>query len=180
MSIKEWREQNPGTFNLIAAGFAAVALLIAAYNLGYLRKDTPVNERPVAKVYFYDLNKGEVFVGDDCLPPVPAPSGPIDGKPAGVIANVFSCGDCADASTRFVGYLETIDEKFRAGVDPTIARGYYNAPSPTVVPGLTEATLVKLPEDKTWVSKSSADGAAVMSAHESKCPAGTVATGCNP
>jgi hypothetical protein len=53
-------------------------------------------------VWFYDVNTDKLFMAQYSLQPVAAPSGPdANGNPAGIRADVFSCGDC-DEGKRLV------------------------------------------------------------------------------
>lgn len=180
MSFKEWREQNPGLVNAVAAALAVIALLVVAYNFGFLTKERNVADQPLPKLYYYDLNKNELFTAEDELSPIPAPSGPMDGKPAGVLASVYACGDCANASARKVAYLEKIDEEFLSKVDPSLRKGYYNGTSPATIQGIADATLVKTPDSKTWVARNSDEGRAITEANESNCPESAPYQGCLP
>jgi len=66
------------------------------------------NFTEVRNVYFFDVTKNELFEAPaTSIAPIDVPSGQKDanGEPAGVRANVFSCGSCS-ASNRFIAYLQ--------------------------------------------------------------------------
>ena len=69
--------------------------------------NTPPPKR-TGQAWYYDLNVGQIFTGNSTeVAPIDAPSGPLpDGGQAGVKAYVFSYGDCADESQRFIAWLE--------------------------------------------------------------------------
>lgn len=76
------------------------------------------------KVYYYDLGAGKLFAASsNHLPPIDAPSGAkIEGRPAGVRAQVLGCGGCAEGMPRYIGYLETYTpERKQAMRDPASA-----------------------------------------------------------
>lgn len=91
----------------IVPTLAAITLLLSAW--GIFRSTNPIAKvESWPKAYYFDLKAGTTFVSTiDQVPPIPTPSGDLpDGQHAGVWAAVFSCGNCADTSTHFVGWLE--------------------------------------------------------------------------
>jgi hypothetical protein len=65
--------------------------------------------------YYYDLSTGKTFLAPGGLvPPITAPSAAtVDGHEAGVRAAVFSCGDCKDAGSQTVVYVEMLSPDVR-------------------------------------------------------------------
>lgn len=103
MKIRDWANQNSAVVTIGAVVLLLVALGAIVFQM------RPRTYARVVSVYYYDLNTGKTFVGpSDKMPPIPAPSGPLEGMggDAGVRAYVFACGDCSDESKRFVGWLE--------------------------------------------------------------------------
>ena len=101
--------------------------------------------------YFYDLNTRQLFVvPDGTISPVDTPSGPHQGEPAGVQAEVFACGDCADASKRTILFLiklrTPVPGPGPAGTEPS--RWIDHSQNP----------LVKRPEEVDWYPRFSPRG----------------------
>lgn len=167
MSFKTWREKNRGKMLILSGGLLIAAVVMAFNNSGLRVKPTP--PPPLTQLYYFDLNTGKLFSGLDTAPPIAAPSGAYQGKPAGVRAIVYACGDCQDSKNIFVGYLETLDDAFAAGVPVASRQGYYNAQVPISLPGAEEALRVSAPKPIKWVAKNSEEGAAVIEAARSHC-----------
>lgn len=120
MKIGDWIKRNR-----LAAGAGSVVMLLASGAIvGWFmtERNTPPR-KPM--VWFYDTGTDKLFAADaDALPPIAAPSDapPPDapenwkpaGEPRGVRAAVYSCGDCADAKSRFVHYIEKYTPEARA------------------------------------------------------------------
>ena len=98
-----WITKNP----LVAVLVAVIALGIAGYFIFRSFKPASAAATNWSKVWCYDIAKGTTFVGTEQKVPAFAIDGstPTDGSPAGVRAEVFSCGDCNDDGARFVGWL---------------------------------------------------------------------------
>lgn len=178
MDFKQWRKENPA----IMAGGAIVLFLIAmgiAYR-SMTGDDSAAIGPPGAKLYYYDLNKKELFVAVDVAPPIATASGPHEGQPAGVRAYVYSCTDCKDIQSRFVGYLETLDPEFRAKVDDTQAQGWFLGAIPVNIEGLDEAALVRTEKDPNWVAKVTSDGEKIIDSVGLRCGSGQTLIECLP
>ena len=108
--------------------------------------------------YYYDLNTGRLFEADmKNAPPIEAPSGSHEGRPAGMLAYVFTCGKCTEAEWQ-VGFLEnhTDDAKLASGeINVSSGPGFGD---PRLFSRLAQGILVKRPEDPDWVPKSSPEG----------------------
>lgn len=98
-----WIGKNP----LAVVIGCLVALLISAFVIYRSVNPAASSATNWSKVWCYDLSKGAIIVGTEKTVPPFSITGAAaaDGSPAGVRAEVFSCGDCADESQRFVGWL---------------------------------------------------------------------------
>lgn len=115
--------------------------------------------------WYYDLQAGKLFVAWLESPPIEAPSGKLpDGKPAGVRAYVFSCGDCAVSEERQVLWLETFTVK--PGGPSFDANGKRRPPTPPgniASPDAGGVPLVKRPTDLDWVKNGSEEAKKMQS-----------------
>jgi hypothetical protein len=89
MSLRETLA-NPAVGGAIAVVLIAVAVIVILTG----------GEKPrenIAEVWYYDLDTKQLFAAPaTAKPPIAAPSGAtVDGQPAGVMANVYGCGDCS-------------------------------------------------------------------------------------
>ncbi len=141
--------------------------------------------RPPTELYFYDTMTGELFVASAKeYPPINTPSQAAGSKPAGVRANVFSCGKCNEKEW-YIGYLETytpeakevqlkLDEEMSRPVPPAAGDA---GPVPPIGPSLEDSKrlidghLVASPKavDK-WLKQESNEGASLASGAVKKCP----------
>jgi len=112
MQVREWIDNNATavTLGAVVIMFCAFGIVICQLRGGGGARGTQITHQ-----YFYDLNTGELFEAEiQKHPPIDAPSGALQrampplrqGGPAGVRARVFSCTDCSDRSSHFIGYLE--------------------------------------------------------------------------
>lgn len=142
-------------------GAIAVVIVVAAVVIALNARTGPEPHKfsrdNVDKVWFYDLNNGELFAQPlNTRPPVKAPSGDKDGKPAGVRAHVFACdGHCGDKDARHIRYLETTAEG--------------GASEETLVD--ESHRLVRVLDGEEWHSYNSKEGLAVRG-NAFKCPNG--------
>lgn len=147
-----------------------VVILAAAVAIGVINMQEESHERPQLN-YYYDLNTKLVFDGPhDLIPPIDAPSakpGP-DGRGAGVRAYVFSCTDCKDKSTHFVGFLETYSEQAKAKMN-----------DPNATEAETTAS-IKREDDEGWAVASSPEGQKVRTDAYKKCAANQRPQQCTP
>lgn len=82
----------------------AVVVLVVAVLLG-VRAMTP-SPSSTPNAYFYDVASGQLTVARKAgVPPFNLPAEGL------VQANVFSCGDCANESERFIGWLESYNDE---------------------------------------------------------------------
>jgi len=113
---------------------ACIAALIGVLALS----PAQANRSETVDVWFFDQGTGKLFTaGANKIPPIEAPSDAEHNENAetdedkrynGVRAMVFSCNDCRDSTTHFVGYLERYTpeakaaaEKWADGDDPEAA-----------------------------------------------------------
>jgi hypothetical protein len=129
----------------------------------------PVKPAPT-EMYYYDLNTGQLFSGPiNAIPPIETPSGKTPaGENAGVKAYVFSCGDCADASQRYIGWMEKADAMAKKMIENPDAGPNLNNIDQLI--GTLEKGTVQISEDgKTWVSFTSQEGVALMQKAQARC-----------
>jgi len=102
MSLQTLQENNPA----LAVTLAIVLLAIPTSFITwwFWPREEVV---PQKMAYFYDLNTNELIeVPAGTTGPVETDSGPYRGMPAGVRANVYSCGPLMEDTEMFIGYLE--------------------------------------------------------------------------
>lgn len=118
--------------------------------------------------WYYDLTEGQLVVADFReLPPVTLASGH-----EAVIAHVFTCGNCADDSHRFIGYLERYSE---AGKQQLSAprTGDDSPPNPTAVVEIAAAPAPgKAPQ---WLPMMSPAAMTIRNV-SARCPDGKVSS----
>jgi len=108
LDIKDRISDHPRAAAIIALLF----VLLLAGVLSRIVRRTPGRQfRESKKVWFYDLNTGELFsASSKKVGPIEAPSGPLpNGKPAGYKAHVYSFLRDPNESERFVAFLEKPD-----------------------------------------------------------------------
>ena len=189
--LKAWLAKVRGAIRRSASFAVVVGVLAGLVILGtgaYIMAWFTPPPVPQAIVYFYDLNTQAVFVGDmSNIPPFFAPSQKwtSSAKPMGVRAAVFSCGGCARAEDRFVGYVEAYTPDARAaliermkgpGINEDLGPdARRNDPS---VAGL----VVSLPDGGRWVSTrdDEAGAAVIMGAPQARCGEGKPMARCFP
>ncbi len=122
------------------------------------------------KLWFYDLNTGELFAGDVAeLPPIAAPSGDLQGAasgtPAGVLASVIKI---EGQDERKVAFLQ----QYQPDAKAAIASARENARAgPANYEKIMAGTMVALPPATAgapvkWVTMSSPDGYKITMAME--------------
>lgn len=179
--MKDWIANKPGIVGVIAV----VIILFAGYMIfGSVKPSVRIDAWPNA--YYYDLNSGKTFVlPAHNVPPVAAPSGPLpDGKPAGVWAAVFSCGSCADANSRFVGWLEKFDEpahgQLTALIEPR--KNGYTDFNPYETKNFWDNAAQKIAAPNAtdqWIPMTETDSEEIQAAVAKKCAPAT-ASRCQP
>src|SRR5262245_34979152 len=105
--FRDYLNRNSTAGIALAVVVFAVSLAVLIYQVRGRTGGSP------GLVYFYDVNSTSSVPLDrlfsaksDEVPPIRGPSDSPDSAPGGVRAWVFSCGDCSDRSSMFIGYLE--------------------------------------------------------------------------
>jgi hypothetical protein len=121
------------------------------------------------------MNTGELFEeGIQKIGAISPPDGgtydkyPWGSGPAGVKAYVFSCEDCSDEVSRFIGYLETIPPELAAKVKQASENP---DASMDIMLAMETQTLVMSPDDpkKRWVPQASQPGQTIISRINGRC-----------
>ena len=196
MKLREWINRNSELTTIISVFLLVFALVV-------LVKSIPRGGRLITRCYFYDVVTGKLFSGPvNDLPPVQTPEGSMkNGVFAGVRANVFSCTSCDDASSRKIGYLETLTqegrdavEAQRAAVDANLRNSETDnkasvgmtqpAPDDTemkLMEAISKGRLVALPGDvEKWFTIESEEGNNLVNSAIKSCPDGKYGIQCYP
>ncbi len=146
-----------------------VVALALVGTIGWFVMDEGGSDGP-KKLWFYDLNTGELFAGDVAeLPPIAAPSGDLknaSGTPAGVLASVIRIeGD----ETKKIAFLQAYTPEAKQMIEAARAS---QGGSPADYEKIMTGTMVAMPPAKAgdpvkWVSMSSPDGYKITMAMES-------------
>lgn len=170
------------SMNNNSALVTVLAIVILIVSLGFIIYQARPNRYAprVVDVYYYDLGSGQIFLGkSDKVSPIDAPSGPgSSGEPNGVRAYVFSCTNCDDESSRFIGWLEKYTpEAKQAMLNPPAPDTSGNAaagPDPTEIweKGHLIAAYKANAGELKWVVNNSDAGFRIMQSLETKCPGG--------
>lgn len=166
--IRDWANQNSSLVSIVAVLLIVGALTYLIVSSG--RKGPKFEGR-----YYYDLNTDKLFrVKTDEYAPINAPSGPLgDGQPAGVLAYVFTCGECDPdldrktpedlaAAGMFVGYLETYTPEAKKQLSE--AQGD--------AAGGVSGKMVRTLDYDTWFDAYSMQGIQIQSVIRGACPRG--------
>jgi hypothetical protein len=135
----------------------------------------------ITKAYFYDLQTGMLFVGDNsAIPPIPAPSGKksSDGQDLGVRAIVFSCGNCKDESSRYIGYVETFTPEARDAIKAMMEHPDKSPPDGR--DPMMFGRYIMDPEVGDWLTMDSPAAGKLVQDSMSKCGADKYPTQCFP
>lgn len=180
--------------NSAAVTVAAVVLLVASLAIIIYTNSGTGAGMVNPDMYFMDLNTGELFVGKAAdTPPIVAPSGDWKGAqpgtPAGAKAYVYACGDCADASKRFIGYVEMYTPEAKAKMQKMQEAMKSGEPNPEMymmeqdmesgrmVAGASGTTP---PGPRDFVQAMSEQGMKLMEAIGTRCPEGERLRLCRP
>ena len=127
--------------------------------------------------YFYDQNKGELFIAPARdQGPVATDSGSYEGRPAGVRAHVYACRSCDDPEDRFIAWLEMPVEEFM-GDDPDVLEKY----QPVVGEDEEIAfAMVRRVKDKQWVRGDTPEAQAIYEEFAQRCGTGKRSYFCRP
>ncbi|MFG0249180.1 MAG: hypothetical protein ACF8OB_09865 [Phycisphaeraceae bacterium JB051] len=168
MNLREWMNQNSAVVTIIAVVLLLVSLGVIIMTL------TPQRAARVVDVYFMDTSDGALFIDkSDQLPPIVAPSGK-----DGVRAFVFSCGDCGDESSRFIGWLETYTPEAKKAIE-TPAEGPEGGMDNYEV--VENGHLVAAPNSNgQWVMANSEPGFKIMDNVQTNCGGDVAPKPCFP
>ena len=153
MAVTQWLRDNPVYGYSIAGGVFLIAIVITVISI---TSSGPGEPETSSKFYYYDMNTGELFIDEaNLIPPIKAPSG---GE--GVLAEVYSCGDCE--GEQYVGLLRKYSDSAKAAIEKEL-------------PPDASGSLVRLANDNSsWVPADSPQGqqmrAASVAEARSKCP----------
>ena len=148
---------------VVAVVILAVAIVLIAWNMGG-NPPPPQGSRS-----FYDEGTKELYpFAKQEWPPVKAPSGQ-----DGVKAFVYSCTDCEDKSSRFIGYLQKFTPEGKENLLKAFKENDMNA---RVIE--FERALVRVPDEAQWYEKNTAEGVEIRDAIHDNCAEGEVAEEC--
>ena len=126
------------------------------------------------QAYYFNLESGELFtqqigqftpirVAHAGAAPVHDPAG------QGVRAYVFSCGDCGDADSRYIGWIEMHNPAYLGDN----AKGGHGEMSPAftmmMLAEREDGTLVRAVDRDDWLAKKSAEGKTLMADARDRC-----------
>ena len=176
MSLRERLEKNP------AIVWVALILVISGAALLIWRQVTvnPAGAAGGQRVYVFDLADGSLIaMPGGGIPPFRINKKNAEGgEPTGVLATVYSCGDCSSAKDRVVGYLETNSPAAQEAIKNALRDGTMEDLAPSQRASLEDVLsagqLVAAGDTRppTWVTKSSEQGQAIVNGLASKCPSG--------
>jgi len=153
MGLRTWLNNNSAVTTIGAVVLLLVALVVLSWTNGLFGSGSGGVDS-----YYYDLKTKKLFTADaQKVPPITAPSGANNG----VLAHVFSCGDCSAASSRYVGWLEKFTPATKKKLEKTHTFMEINP----------QTDLIRLPQGKSkWVPSSSMMGSKIIThAHTVKC-----------
>lgn len=146
---------------------AVILLIVLAGCVSFLTwwmmpRPTP---EPETMAYFYDLNTKELFVAPaTSVGPLETESGPYRGMPAGVRANVYSCGPMVKDAVTFIGFLEVPTEAVPEDQRP---------PSVELSEDNEEnEVLIRRPDGDQWYVIGSPEAQAIMAEVRTRCSEG--------
>jgi hypothetical protein len=156
LALRRWINNQDPWIIISITGVTLVIFLIVIIGLISGPKTPEIKE--FKKAWFYDLNTGKLFVAKSKLkPPIEAPSGPLaDGRPAGVIAHVFTYSYEPNKSELFIGFLETTDPN--AVIDIS---GSGNTKTDSAQ-SWGQGKLIRRVDDKRWILGSSKEARAIL------------------
>ena len=169
VNTSRWINANPR----LIISITAASVLVLVVTIGLLMPGEAVKVKEYDKGWFYDLNTGQLFVAkSDAVVPIEAPSGPLpNGKPAGVLAYVFSYVPEPNDSQRFIGFLEMPNPNFKGDSFDSRLSGAKR---------WGQGKLICKPEDNKWVSANSKEGQAILQEFFQPNAKGEIAHYCPP
>lgn len=113
MKLRDWVNKNSAIVTILAVLVLILSLAFIVWN------NTTPTYKPV-DMWYYDMGSdaadpnARLFQakGNE-LPPIASPSGKLNenGEPMGARAWVYSCGECDDEKSRFIGYIEVYSKE---------------------------------------------------------------------
>lgn len=170
--VQAWINEN----STIATLVAFVCIVIAVYAIYRVATPTSRVRTPWPAVYCYDLNTGKLFTAPrNKLPPFPTSSDDASSeRPAGVWAQVYSCGDCANEADRFVGWLEKFNDETKASLQEMLNTLGDNHGELNPLDALNlwdqSGLLIASPSDaETWIPQTEEDAHNLQHKARSRC-----------
>lgn len=168
MKARNWLNNNSAMVTILAV----VVLILSLATIIITMRPASYTPR-VIDVYYYDLDTKQLFVDkSDKYPPIATPSG----GQKGARAYVFSCGDCADESQRFIGYLEVYTPEAKKILENPNADPAAMADPIDVY---EDGRLLATEQGQQWHKASSVQGFEVMDAPQTRC-GNNAPNSCNP
>lgn len=168
MKMRNWLNNNSAVVTILAVVVLILSLatiILSTRQGSFTPQDVPY--------YFYDLDAKELFVGKSSqTPPIDTPAG---GK-RGVKAYVYSCGDCADESTRFVGYLEMYTpeaKEMQEKMNRNDGSINYDDPNNDPMMVVDRGRRIADVKGEKWFSYDSVDGVKIIEYPSTRCPDGS-------
>jgi hypothetical protein len=170
--IRQWLLMN-------SALLTVVAILITVLSMASLLWNSRgAGSSQALRSYYYDLGSEKpegldrLFPGErSAIAPIASPSGKQgeNGELMGVRAMVYSCGECTDRSSLFIGYLETLTPPARLAMEK-LREAAGGPPNLQMMATAESGTLVRSLEGKDqWYPRRSPEGMTIVNAARSHC-----------
>lgn len=184
MKIREFMNNNSALVTILA-----VVVLVVSLGVIIMNTRGPGVARTI-DLYFYDLNTGKLFTAkSDQIPPIEAPSGPLQGQPgnlpAGVRAHVYACGECPDLTGMtlqeveqagaYIAYVEMYTEQGKAA----LTAGASGPPEGPMIDPMEQTLIARVPE-LAWQPMYSDAGFRLTESGHRACPDGSAPQPCRP
>lgn len=152
--LRKWINDNP-LIMMIATGVSSLIFLIIILTL--IWPSSRLKEFSPEKVWYYDLNTGELFAGKaNQNPPIEAPSGSLaDGNLAGVLAYVYCSSQNEDAKKN-IAFIEKLTDEAKYSRPNTLSPSDQRTQQEIEV--WNKGRLIKRIDDVQWVSYDSPEG----------------------
>lgn len=158
MKARNWLNNNSAMVTILA-----VVILIMSLAFIIISNTRPSYQPRVIDVYYYDLGTNKLFVDtSDKYPPIATPTGEMKGARA----YVFSCGDCADESQRFIGYLEMYTPQAKSALEDPQPIDPEEMPTIDI---FEEGRLIRGVDAKDWVKANSNEAFETQDAVQTRC-----------
>ena len=177
MGLRDAMNNNSSVVTIIA-----VVVLVIALGIIVMTNKGPGSSFGGQDTYFFNTATGKLYKES---PKSISPVDTSDGPKTGVLAYVYSCGQCGDyagmtpdevkSANAFIGHLEKYSDTAHALI---LASQAGNQPPPEQM-GAMQEILIKRPQDANWVPHMGPAGIRIQSDEASQCPDGQV-TPCQP